>query len=118
MSPKYGLLRTLLDVFFDNEQPNITFVPITISYDKVLEAESFPQELRGGEKEKEGLSRVLNVLRRVSHSSGPDCKIQDGDSADGLQQQRFGIGSKPLGSAYIRIAAPVPFKVSFCPRVT
>ncbi|PHJ23709.1 acyltransferase domain-containing protein [Cystoisospora suis] len=110
VNPKFGLLRTLLDLFFDNEQPNVTFVPVTISYDKVLEAESFPQELRGGEKEREGLSRVLSLIRRVSHSSGPDCKIQDAESSDGLQQQRFGIGSKPLGSAYIRIAAPVSFK--------
>nr|CEL73797.1 TPA: NAD-binding domain-containing protein [Toxoplasma gondii VEG] len=105
--PQNGILRSVLDLYFDFEQPNVTFVPITISYDKVLEADSFPQELLGGHRKKEDLRRVLNVIRCMS-CYGQDCKIQGTDS-NGLQQ-RFGLGSKPLGSAYIKIAEPTTFK--------
>ncbi|PFH34535.1 hypothetical protein BESB_065680 [Besnoitia besnoiti] len=108
-SPQHGLLRMVLDLYFNCEQPNITFVPITISYDKVLEAESFPQELLGGHKPKAGLRRVLNAIRSTS-GTNPDCKVQDAEN-DRLQQ-RFGVGSKPLGSAYIKIATPISFKLT------
>ncbi|EPT30112.1 acyltransferase domain-containing protein [Toxoplasma gondii TgCatPRC2] len=107
--PQNGILRSVLDLYFDFEQPNVTFVPITISYDKVLEADSFPQELLGGHRKKEDLRRVLNVIRCMS-CYGQDCKIQGTDS-NGLQQ-RFGLGSKPLGSAYIKIAEPTTFKLT------
>ncbi|CBZ52355.1 hypothetical protein NCLIV_021430 [Neospora caninum Liverpool] len=80
---------------------------VTLSYDKVLEAESFPQELLGGQRKKEDLRRVLNVIRCMS-CYGQDCKVQGADS-NGLQQ-RFGVGSKPLGSAYIKIGEPITFK--------
>lgn len=61
LPPKYGFMSVCSQVFFDKEVEEITFVPITINYTKTLESESFIGELRGGQKVKESLSRLLKA---------------------------------------------------------
>ncbi len=42
----------------------MTIIPISFSYDRVLEADSFPYELIGETKIKESLSRVINTVKQ------------------------------------------------------
>jgi glycerol-3-phosphate O-acyltransferase len=62
MPPKTGLLRYALELINDGTVDDIFLVPVTINYDRVLEAESYPAELLGQKKVKEGLLRTLKAI--------------------------------------------------------
>ena len=60
LSPKFGILNALIDNFYEEEDiKDLHFVPVSINYERVFEAESFPKELMGKPKKKESLSRLL-----------------------------------------------------------
>lgn len=66
ITPKYGLLAMILDAVFQGHVPDIQFIPISISYDRVLEESLFTHELLGVPKPPEtttGLFRSLSFLR-------------------------------------------------------
>ncbi|KAL8272083.1 hypothetical protein Esti_004018 [Eimeria stiedai] len=56
LPPKRGILTTVLEMVLRGASLDVTLVPISISYDKVLEAETFPQELLGEPKKAEASS--------------------------------------------------------------
>ncbi|UCD83719.1 MAG: 1-acyl-sn-glycerol-3-phosphate acyltransferase [Deltaproteobacteria bacterium] len=67
LQPKLGLLSTYLKLFAQGASDDLHFVPISISYEKILEEQSHARELEGGEKAKESvweLSKTRNILRR------------------------------------------------------
>lgn len=49
-----------MNSIFEKDIKNATLVPISINYERVLEAETYPTEMLGEEKLKESLIRVLN----------------------------------------------------------
>lgn len=53
LPPKFGLISMILRAFFLGEVPDVLFVPINISYDRVLEEGLFAYELLGVPKPKE-----------------------------------------------------------------
>lgn len=57
LPPKLGLLSCAADMLFSGSVSEVLFIPISISYDRVLEAETFPQELLGEPKKAEVSSR-------------------------------------------------------------
>ena len=59
MSPKFGLLGVVVDTIIEGKIPNATIIPLTINYEKVLEADTYPLELLGENKVKESLLRVI-----------------------------------------------------------
>ena len=61
MAPKSGLLGIVVDSVLENKIPDATIIPITINYEKVLEADTYPLELLGENKVKESLLRVLKA---------------------------------------------------------
>lgn len=66
LPPKFGLLSMLVDAALGVSQRRVYFVPISIGYERVVEAQSYGRELGGGEKSKEdakGLLRTTRVLR-------------------------------------------------------
>lgn len=62
-----GLLFMILRAFITGEVPDILFVPINISYDRVMEEKLFAFELLGVPKPKESTSvsntRLSNIIR-------------------------------------------------------
>jgi len=48
----------------------MSIIPISISYDRVLEGETFPFELLGEEKVKESLTRIFNSLKMLRMNFG------------------------------------------------
>ncbi|CAK65858.1 unnamed protein product (macronuclear) [Paramecium tetraurelia] len=70
LNPKFGLLSIVSDAVFDKKIPNATILPITINYEKVLEADTYPYELLGEEKVKESLIRVIKALKILSSNFG------------------------------------------------
>mmetsp|Transcript_12766 Transcript_12766/g.12665 ORF Transcript_12766/g.12665 Transcript_12766/m.12665 type:complete len:196 (-) Transcript_12766:1270-1857(-) len=47
LSPKFGFLSILTNSFFNEKVQELTFIPVTINYTRVLEGETFPFELTG-----------------------------------------------------------------------
>jgi glycerol-3-phosphate O-acyltransferase len=67
MLPKMGILKYLIDAIDEGYNRDMIFVPITISYDRILEESSYHMELKGREKEKESTSNFVkssSLLRR------------------------------------------------------
>ena len=71
LSPKYGILGVLIDNYYDEEDiKDLHFVPVSINYERVFEAESFPRELMGKPKKKESLSRLLGSFEAFNQKFG------------------------------------------------
>ncbi|HOD16701.1 MAG TPA: 1-acyl-sn-glycerol-3-phosphate acyltransferase, partial [Spirochaetota bacterium] len=67
MLPKMGILKYLIDAIEEGYNKDMMFVPITISYDRILEESSYHMELKGKEKEKESTSNFVkssSLLKR------------------------------------------------------
>jgi glycerol-3-phosphate O-acyltransferase len=66
LPPKFGLLSMIVDAALKIPQRKVFFVPVSIGYERVIEAGEYQQELSGGEKKKEdakGLLGATEVLR-------------------------------------------------------
>lgn len=47
LQPKFGILTWVLEMVLEGQMEDIIIQPVTINYDRVLEAETFPMELLG-----------------------------------------------------------------------
>jgi glycerone phosphate O-acyltransferase/fatty acyl-CoA reductase len=70
MTPKFGLLSIVVDTVIDKKIPDATLIPMTINYEKVLEADTYPLELLGESKVKESLLRVLESVKLINSNYG------------------------------------------------
>lgn len=65
--PKYGMLNMIVEAFRSGSIERLTFVPVSVGYQNIIEGSTYRKELAGGEKRGEsvgGLFRSLNVLRQ------------------------------------------------------
>ena len=66
LAPKFGLLNMVVDAALAVPERPTLFVPVSIGYERVVEAKTYDRELQGGEKAKEdaaGLFKSRDVLR-------------------------------------------------------
>ncbi|XP_015837346.2 dihydroxyacetone phosphate acyltransferase isoform X1 [Tribolium castaneum] len=70
LTPKYGLILMILRAFFLSQVPDVLFVPINISYDRILEEKLFAFELLGIPKPKESTSGFFKSLSIVKEKFG------------------------------------------------
>ena len=66
LPPKYGILSWLVEAFGEGENDDLLFLPISVTYEKIVESGSYLKELSGEEKKKEdvaGLIRSGDALR-------------------------------------------------------
>jgi glycerol-3-phosphate O-acyltransferase len=57
--PKMGLVSMEVDAWLDGAAEDVLFVPVSIDYEKLIEASAYLRELSGGEKPKENLRGLL-----------------------------------------------------------
>jgi glycerol-3-phosphate O-acyltransferase len=62
LAPKTGLVSMEVDAWLDGAAPDILFVPVSIDYERLIEAGSYARELAGGEKKKESLRGLLGIF--------------------------------------------------------
>ncbi len=62
LHPKFGILSIYVDAYLRNPRRDITFIPISINYNKLIEEQSHGKESAGGEKKKESTSGLLKVF--------------------------------------------------------
>ncbi|MET0339713.1 MAG: 1-acyl-sn-glycerol-3-phosphate acyltransferase [Polyangiales bacterium] len=66
LPPKFGLLSMLVDACLALKGRTVSFVPISVGYELIVEQQSYMDELAGGDKQKEnigGLLKTPEVLR-------------------------------------------------------
>lgn len=66
LPPRTGLLSMCVDPVIDGKVNDVAFVPVSIGYEKIIEARAYANELAGGEKKKEdarGLLASAKLLR-------------------------------------------------------
>ena len=63
LMPKLGLISILLDAYRKGACENMTFVPVYIGYDRIIEEHAYVHEVEGGKKEDENLSQVIRARR-------------------------------------------------------
>jgi glycerol-3-phosphate O-acyltransferase len=61
LPPKMGMLSMLLEGLRAGEFKDLQFVPISISYERVIETGSYHKELTGGEKQAESVGGVVRA---------------------------------------------------------
>lgn len=70
LMPKLGFLTLLLNAFKNRACEDLIFAPIFIGYDQVLEESAYLEEVAGGKKEPESLSKVLQARRFLKRRYG------------------------------------------------
>ncbi|ORM75207.1 glycerol-3-phosphate 1-O-acyltransferase [Pantoea wallisii] len=65
LDPKTGTLSMTLQALLRGGSRPITFVPIYIGYEHVMEVGTYAKELRGAAKEKEGFLQMVRGLRKL-----------------------------------------------------
>ncbi|XP_003473549.1 dihydroxyacetone phosphate acyltransferase isoform X1 [Cavia porcellus] len=70
LTPKFGLLNVVMEPFFKREVFDTYLVPISISYDKILEETLYAYELLGVPKPKESTTGLLKARRILSENFG------------------------------------------------
>ena len=69
-SPKLGLLTLQIDAFLEQEAEDLYFLPIAITYDRILEENAYCDEIIGGKKVKESLLEVVKSVKVLKSTYG------------------------------------------------
>uniref|UniRef100_A0A8C8XVS7 Dihydroxyacetone phosphate acyltransferase n=1 Tax=Panthera leo TaxID=9689 RepID=A0A8C8XVS7_PANLE len=70
LTPKFGLLNIVMEPFFKREVFDTYLVPVSISYDKILEETLYAYELLGVPKPKESTTGLLKARKILSENFG------------------------------------------------
>ncbi|MBN2361701.1 MAG: 1-acyl-sn-glycerol-3-phosphate acyltransferase, partial [Deltaproteobacteria bacterium] len=89
LPPRFGMLGIEIDAFLESTQSDLQFVPVAISYEKVIEEGEYERELAGGSKEREGVAGLLK--------------------ATGVLRSRY-------GRVYVTVGEPVSLREYFAQR--
>ncbi|XP_018415474.1 PREDICTED: dihydroxyacetone phosphate acyltransferase-like [Nanorana parkeri] len=70
LNPKFGLLSVIMEPFFKGEVFDTYLVPISISYERILEESLYAYELLGVPKPKESTSGLIKARKILSENFG------------------------------------------------
>lgn len=70
LTPRPGMLSMTIRSFLRTRRRNFVFVPVHVSYEKVLEAGTYLGELYGKEKQQESIFGIVRTLRKIRGTFG------------------------------------------------
>lgn len=70
LPPKFGLLSMIVDAALSVPQQHVSFVPVSIGYERVIEAGEYQRELSGGEKKREDAAGLFKTSEILLHRYG------------------------------------------------
>jgi glycerol-3-phosphate O-acyltransferase len=89
LPPKFGMLALEVDAWLTGVRPDAYFAPISISYEKIVEARSYQHELLGGEKQKEDAKALLSATKVLRSRYGRiTIRVDEPISLAGLFRER------------------------------
>jgi glycerol-3-phosphate O-acyltransferase len=65
LPPKLGLLTMVVDAALSLPHHPVTFIPVSVGYDRVVEERSYVRELTGGEKRKEDATSLMRGTKAL-----------------------------------------------------
>ncbi|MFL5298819.1 MAG: 1-acyl-sn-glycerol-3-phosphate acyltransferase, partial [Anaeromyxobacteraceae bacterium] len=68
--PKTGLFSMEVDAWLEGAADDVLFVPVSIDYERLMEAGAYARELSGGEKKKEDLRSLLRARKVLGRRYG------------------------------------------------
>ena len=78
LGPKFGFLNFILDSILSGRTEDTYICPVSMQYDKVIEVDSYVNELLGKPKQKENLSGFLSASSVLSLNLGRiDCRFHE-----------------------------------------
>ena len=97
LTPKYGLLSMVVDAATTIYTKKITFVPISIGYERIVEERSYVHELEGGDKTKENVGGLLKSSSVLSSRYGR-LYVQFGEPIPFDEARREALESRGLAA--------------------
>ena len=70
LQPQLGMLNILLHAFFEKSCPNLIFVPVFISYDRIPDENTYLHEISGGKKSPENFRQMLKAKAMLKKRYG------------------------------------------------
>lgn len=70
VKPKYGMMDMVVRALAGGRLDSIKVVPISVSYEKIIEESSYRREVQGAEKRKESLTGLLKTPRFLTSKYG------------------------------------------------
>lgn len=105
LMPRFGILKMCVDAFREGASSDLIFVPISLDYERIIEASAYERELMGADKKAEdvrGLLKTTSVLRsrygRVHIQFGTPMSL-----ADLAKERQLPMGTDPAGDELWRI---------------
>ena len=70
LAPKSGMLAMTVNSYIKDPKRPVVFVPIYLGYEKLIEGDSFINELGGGEKQSESLFGLIRSIKSLRENFG------------------------------------------------
>lgn len=70
LSPKMGIMSYILKAYQNGASQDVTFVPIAINYEQVLEQKAYQSEQKGKDKKKESFFQLLKAGKVIKNKYG------------------------------------------------
>ncbi len=67
LPPRTGIVAMAVQAQLRNSEKPITFIPMYLGYEKVMEVNSYMNELNGQKKEKESVWQLFNIFKRFKY---------------------------------------------------
>lgn len=65
LNPKMGMLKMILDAYTEGIARDLVFIPVAITYEKIIEENAYTSESLGANKQEENLHNALSAVRHV-----------------------------------------------------
>lgn len=70
IKPRYGMLEMIVQAFTSGRVDEVSIVPVSVGYEKIIEAASYQREILGEEKKKESLAELLKTPKFLASRYG------------------------------------------------
>ncbi|MBW1954603.1 MAG: 1-acyl-sn-glycerol-3-phosphate acyltransferase [Deltaproteobacteria bacterium] len=111
--PKLGFLSILLSAFKNGACEELTFIPIFIGYDRVLEESAYLNEVEGGQKESESLLQVIKARKFLRRRYGRIyIKMGEATSARSLFSEVANIGDDIPQKVFNRMVRTLGYRLA------
>lgn len=68
--PKFGMLKYVVEAYLEKRVPDVILIPLNITYENLIESDSYIVEHRGGQKVAEDTMRFLKAIRLIYRNYG------------------------------------------------
>lgn len=68
--PKFGMLKYVVEAFLEKRIPDVYMIPLNVTYENLIEADSYIGEHRGGQRVGESTMRTIKSISLINRNYG------------------------------------------------